>query len=51
MKGGKKMKEYESIDKKVDRLLSKNSRKNSIYKNQKTKKSKEYKYEMEKISI
>jgi hypothetical protein len=44
------MKEYESINKKVDMLLSKNSRKNSSYKNQETKKFKEYKYEREKIS-
>ena len=44
------MKEYESIEKKVDRLLSKNSKKNSSYKNQETKKFKEYKSEREKIS-
>ena len=44
------MKEYESINKKVDMLLSKNNRKNSSYKNQETQKFKEYKYEREKIS-
>jgi len=44
------MKEYESINKKVDMLLSKNSRKNSSYKNQETKKLNDYKYEREKIS-
>jgi hypothetical protein len=50
MKGGKKMKEYESIDKKVDELFIKHSKKNSNYKNQEMKKIREYKHEREKIS-
>lgn len=50
MVGGEKVKEYESIEKKVDKLLSEKSKeKESEKKNQKLKTCEDYKYEREKI--